>query len=56
MGAYYQTVEYYQGSFDPDDIMHKIIEMANDGYEITNMTSHNGILFVVYKKYHPEEE
>ena len=56
MSTYCQTVEYCQGSFDPDDIMQNITEMAEKGYEITSMTSHNGILFVVYKKYYPEEE
>ena len=56
MGAYQETVEYYQGSFDPDDIIRNISEMAENGYEVTNMTSHNGVLYVVYKKYYPEEE
>lgn len=56
MGAYQETVEYYQGSFNPDDIVQKIVKMAEKGYEVTNMTSHNGVLYVVYKKYYPEEE
>lgn len=56
MGACQETVEYYQGSFDPDDIMQNITDMAEKGYEVTNMTSHNGVLYVVYKKYYPEEE
>ena len=56
MGAYQETVEYYQGLFNPDDIVQKIAKMAEKGYEVTNMTSHNGVLYVVYKKYYPEEE
>jgi len=55
MGAYYQTVEYYQGSFDPDDIASSVRKMAEDGYEVDNMVSHNGVLYIIYKKYYPED-